>query len=109
MKRFFSVQSPLRFPDPIIPTGDPAPDPMPAPAPAPGSGSIICEFCECTLARSGDVLKVGKRAKRMRDLEDDIEGRDRTIAEKDAEIATLRSRVAELEAKQPKPSKNPWK
>ncbi len=85
--------------DPIIPADDPPP-----PAPAPRSDSLTCEFCDCTLARNGQVLRVGARAKKLRDAEDDIATRDATIRDREAEIATLKQQIAELEAKLPKPA-----
>ena len=83
--------------DPVVPVPS---DPTPSPSPSPSQ--LTCEFCECVLAKNGEVLKVGKRAKRMRDLEDEVEDRDRTISERDAEISRHKQRIAELEAKLPK-------
>ena len=91
LQQFWSADDP-------IPRGN---DPEPPPAPA-GASGLTCEFCECTLAKNGDVIKVGRRAKKMRDLEDEIEGRDATIAERDTEIATLKREIADLKAQQPK-------
>lgn len=98
MKNFFAVQMPLNQ---IVPGGD---DPAPAPAPAPSSHrGLQCEFCESTLAANGQVLRVGARAKRLRDLEDEIESRDQAIRERETIIAEQKQRIAELEAQLPKP------
>ena len=96
MMRFFRLQYPL-MQDPIVP-GDPAPVIAPAP-----SSALTCEFCDCTLARNGQVLRVGARAKKLRDAEDDIATRDGIIRERDTTITGLNQRVAELEAQLPKP------
>src|SRR5262245_29147509 len=85
------------YQEPIVP-GDP-----PTPTPAPRGDSLTCEFCDCTLARNGQVLRVGARAKKLRDAEDEIADRDSTIREKDATIAQHVQRIAELEAQLPKP------
>lgn len=100
MKRFYSVLMPLRMADDPIPTGESAPV-ITAPVSA---NALHCEFCECRLAKDGSVLTVGKRAKKMRDLEDDVEARDAVIVERDAEITRLKRELADTVAKLPKKS-----
>lgn len=79
------------------------PGDSPAPTPAPVATSLTCEFCDCILAKNGQVLRVGARAKKLRDSEDEIAGRDATIREKDTEIAGLKEQIATLQAQLPKP------
>lgn len=61
---------------------------------------ITCDFCGCQLTPAGDVLKMGDEAKRLRNLQDRT---DEAAALKDAEIARLKARIIDLEAKAPKP------
>jgi hypothetical protein len=49
----------------LLPPGDNDP---PAPAPRPRAG-LVCEYCECRLTPTGDVLKLSDKAKRWRDTE----------------------------------------
>lgn len=84
--------------DPIVPT----PDPAPAPQPTTRGDSLICEFCDSRLARNGQVLEVGKRAKKLRDSEDVIETHLATIRERDATITGLNQEIDSLRAQLPK-------
>ncbi len=97
LQRFFMVMLPLGN---IVP--DPNPEPAPSPVPAPAGGALICEFCDSRLARNGQVLEVGKRAKKLRDSEDVIETHLGTIRERDATITDLNRQIAELQARLPK-------
>lgn len=101
LRLFYTVQLPLHMAD-----GDPVPmgDPPPTPTHAAGGSALNCEFCECRLAKDGSVLTVGKRAKKMRDLEDDLESAHALVAERDATISRLNQEIADLKAKLPKKS-----
>lgn len=69
MRAFWSVQAPLRFPDPLLPPDDPTPEPRPVPG---APKKIVCEFCECVLAPSGDYVSLSAKAKGLRAQEETI-------------------------------------
>lgn len=52
---------------------------------------VECEFCECTLAPTGEVLKRGKRARALMDLDDQVV----TLT---AQVETLTAHIAAVEA-----------
>jgi hypothetical protein len=58
------------------------------------------------LARNGQVLRVGKRAKSLRDSEDVIETHLATIRERDASITELNRTIDDLRAQLPKESRD---
>lgn len=69
-------------------------DPDPAP-PSPGSNKpkrIACEFCECSLSGSGEIL--GKLSGKAREFR----GHAETIERQTGEIDTLKRQVADLTA-----------
>lgn len=72
MRRFWCVQAPLGFPDPLLPNDDPAPPTPGAPSPGPPK-KIVCEFCQCSLAPNGDYVSLSPRAKTLRALEEQNE------------------------------------
>ena len=78
--------------------GDPAEilpnDPPPSPRRA---ARVTCDFCQCELAPSGDVLKMSDRARSMRDGDDEIKKRDKRVTELETEIAEHKRKIAELE------------
>ena len=63
--------------------------------------SFVCEFCECKISRSGEVMKLGAKAKGFRDSEGEIEKLTDTIAKREAEIATLKSDLEAARAVKP--------
>lgn len=62
---------------------------------------ITCEFCESSLSASGDVLKIGGKAKAYRDSDSAIEKLNDRIAALDAEIVTLKSDLEAARATKP--------
>lgn len=72
------------MPDDLLPSAEPA-------APVHQPKHCICEFCECTLVPSGEVLKMGAKARSFRDIGERLE-----IAK--ADLTKARDRVAQLEA-----------
>jgi hypothetical protein len=84
-------------PEPLAP-----PDPQPAPIPARRhSSSVVCEFCGCTLAPSGDVLRRGAEATQFQKQGDKIDRLEADLAaavqEKDRlqdELRTLKAATA---------------
>lgn len=72
--------------------GLPRSEAQPKPEPAPKS-SIVCEFCECTLAPSGDFISLSARAKGLRDLEDSLDTANANLAKSQTDLAeALRER-----------------
>jgi len=55
--------------DPLLPPDPPEP---PEP-PAPTRRKLVCEFCECPLAPSGEFLKLSEKAKAFRHQDDRID------------------------------------
>jgi len=73
---------------------DPVADPLNTDSSPPSAPSVprrgcTCEYCECKLAPSGEVLSMGEKAKGFRKHEEIIE-------KKDAEIQRLTSELAEM-------------
>jgi hypothetical protein len=63
---------------------------------AAGSASTyrVCDFCKCTIAQSGEVLKMSDTAKEYREQKEVFEKR---VAKDGEEKAALKNRVEELE------------
>jgi predicted nucleic acid-binding Zn-ribbon protein len=61
---------------------------------------IICEFCECRLAPSGEVLQLGEKAKKFRDHSDEMEKANRRIRELEGTIQMLNQKITELTPKE---------
>jgi len=79
-------------------TNEPEPQPEPR---VRGPQTIICKFCKCELAQSGDYIQLSDTAREFRDekeshrktkesLETTIGDLNKKISEKDAEIAALK-------------------
>lgn len=95
--RFWAVRFPLRFPDPLLPPDDPTPPPGGPPPSAPKK--IVCEFCACVLAPSGDYVSLSERAKGLRAQEETIAGLNDQIRELVAERDAAIQRQADAEAR----------
>lgn len=80
---------------------DTAPAPAPAPAPA-ARRQCTCEYCGCQLAPSGEVIRMGDKAKEFRRHEDIVDAKDKEISRLNAEIADLK---AKLQAAQASPAR----
>lgn len=78
------------MPDDPLDTNLPANRPDPNP-PISRRG-CTCEFCDCQLAPSGEVLRMGDKAKNFRRHEEVVE-------KKDAEISRLQAEITDLKAK----------
>lgn len=75
-------------PDP--PVNDPLnTDPPRSPAPD-VRRKCVCEFCECKLTPQGEIIEMGEKAKRFRNHDNVLEGKDREITRLSAEIAALK-------------------
>jgi len=53
--------------------------------------TLVCEFCECKISRSGEVIKLGAKAKAFRDSDGEIEKLTETIGKRDEQIAQLKT------------------
>lgn len=92
----------------LPPAIDPPPPPQDDP-PVRGS-KLVCEFCGCALAPSGDVLKVSARAREIREQDETIRDLKADLAAAETAADTYRSaleraereRDAALSAAQPK-------
>ena len=79
-------------------------DPSPAP-PVRRADHITCEFCQCTLAPSGEYIRLSDRAKELRDQGETIDRLRADLTESEAQIAEAgrlldeaRAHIARLEA-----------
>jgi hypothetical protein len=79
--------------------GGGSPEPRPTPEP-PGRRKIVCEFCDCEVGVDGSYKKLSDKAKSFRDQEERIEALNKTLGEKDREIAALKAQI-------PAPPANP--
>jgi hypothetical protein len=59
-----------------------------------GSKRITCEFCECALANSGDVLRRSARAKALMELEEQAEAANTELEELRGRVSTLEQQLA---------------
>ena len=84
-RRFFSPDDPL-------PPGDGGGN---------GPSSLTCEFCDCRISRSGEVLKLGAKAKGFRDSDGQIEKLTDKIAGLEARIVELNSDLEAARAIKP--------
>lgn len=70
--------------------------------------SVVCDFCQCRVARDGGVLETSDRAREYRRSEDRIDALKSDVARLEAELATAHALVttarAELDALTQKPS-----
>lgn len=80
--------------------GDPLNTDPPAAPPAapPGPKKLVCEFCECQLAPSGEVLRMGEAAKNYRKLGETIEAKDKEIRRLEGELQTVKTERDALKA-----------
>lgn len=80
------------------------PNPLASPPVEPHAGTehrkIICEFCQCRLAPSGEVLELGEKARRFRDHSDETEKLQKQIRELEGRVQSLNAKVAELTPKE---------
>jgi hypothetical protein len=65
---------------------------------------IVCEFCGCQLAPSGEVLKLGDEAKKFRDHNESKEKMEKQISQLENENRELRATVLALT---PRPKDEP--
>lgn len=71
------------------------PDPLPPnpegqPPPAPTHARITCEFCESSLAPSGQAFRLSPRAIVLRDQEDEIRKLKEALAQAEGAAETIR-------------------
>jgi hypothetical protein len=85
------------FNDPSILPPAPSTEPPPAPGSPEPRGSLTCGFCSAALTPRGEVIKLSDRAKALRDFEDDLGDARRDIAERDATIETLTTKLTSVE------------
>ena len=71
-----------------------------------GAKRISCEFCECQLASSGEVLKRSARAKELMSFEESItelraecEGARGQVVDLESQLAAAKTKIADLEKK----------
>ena len=81
------------MPDDPLNTDTPA-----TPIPSRERRGCVCEFCECTLAPSGEVLKMGDAAKIFRKHEEIVEKKDNEITRLTAELAEAKRERDALKA-----------
>lgn len=60
---------------------------------------IICEFCQCKLAPSGEVLELGEKAKSFRDFPEKQEKLQKRITELENELSNARTEIENLKKK----------
>jgi len=88
--------------DDLLPPPAPDPAPLPAtPAPTPeprSSKSVVCEFCGCTLAPSGDVLRRGAEATQFQKQGDKIERLTADLAAVSQERDRIETELREVKA-----------
>ena len=63
-------------------------------APRPGR-KVTCEFCECSLTTAGEVLRFSDKAKKYRHHDDELEKRDKRIAELESAVRDVNAKLAE--------------
>lgn len=85
----------------LLPPGPGDPPPTPSPSPIVPKSRITCDFCGCSLAPSGDVLKMSDDAKAYRDGADKIDTLNATITDLESQIATLKREKDALAAAVP--------
>jgi hypothetical protein len=61
--------------------------------PEPGRRKIVCEFCECELGADGSYKKLSDKARGFREHDEALAGLQKTIGEKDREIAALKAQI----------------
>lgn len=81
--------------DPLLPPDDPGLESRPSPAP---KKAIICEFCECVLAPSGDYVSLSAKAKALRAQEETIAGLQGQVSSVLAERDEARRELTDAQA-----------
>jgi hypothetical protein len=76
------------------------PDALPAPQPAEPARAkrTTCEFCECRLTPSGELLELGGKARQFRDHATKIEDLTNALSRETTRADTLKNEVARLRA-----------
>jgi hypothetical protein len=64
---------------------------------------IICEFCGCKLAPSGEVLELGEKAKAFSDHPETKEKLEKRIGELEADLRNAHAEIAALKEKDSPP------
>lgn len=71
-----------------------------------GAKRISCEFCECQLASSGEVLKRSARAKELMAFEEDntairadLDGARAQVIDLEAQLSAAKTTIADLQKK----------
>jgi hypothetical protein len=72
----------------LIPPADPPPGPR-----RPSPQLLTCEFCECRLTPTGDVLKLSDKAKAWRDTEGDREKLTKRLAELERQLEDAKTQL----------------
>ena len=67
---------------------------------------IICEFCGCKLAPSGEVLELGEKAKQFRDHPETKERLEKKISELEANLRNAHAEISALKEKDSPPLDN---
>lgn len=86
----------------MTPDPPPPPDLLPGddpPAPAPRHRATVCEFCDCRLTASGEVLHFSEKAKRWRDGDLESAATAKKVAQLERDLETARSDLAALQKK----------
>lgn len=73
--------------DDLLP-GDPPPPP-----PAGRGSRLTCDFCGCSLAPSGDVLRMSDAAKKFRDANDVIAALEKKVTQLQAAADDLKTQL----------------
>jgi hypothetical protein len=89
--------------DDLLPPAPPAPL---APEPDPHPASVRCQFCQSSLTARGEVLSLSKKAKQLRDFEDDLEDVKRELVTAQAEIENQRQLAESWKAEHDKLAKS---
>jgi hypothetical protein len=79
---------------------DPLSTTPPVAAPVPrqeGSRKVVCEFCGCQLAPTGEIVKMGEDARKFRDHNEKLADKEKEISSLQSEITSLKAKIAELE------------
>lgn len=66
------------------------------PTPISAHSRIVCEYCECQLAPSGQVMRRGPRATEFMALSDRIDQKEKEIAKQQTTIAELEETIVAL-------------
>lgn len=68
------------------------------PAPAPGEARYVtCDFCECVLVRTGEIFRMGARARQYRDRAERETAQTAELESLRSQLQTARNSLAEAE------------